>query len=73
MAAEEIAKAIEEFLYEYDTYGYRDVGIDREEVVNLITIQLKELTVCQKVSEVWQNKELSADEMFDELSKILFI
>lgn len=68
-----LAQGIDDFLYEYDTYGYRDVGIGREEMVEAIKEQLKELTVFQQVYEVWHNEELSQDERFDELSKLLFV
>lgn len=68
-----LAQGIEDFIYEYDTYGYRDVGIDREEMVEAIKTQLKELTTFQQVYEVWHNEELSQDEKFEELSKLLFV
>ena len=68
-----LAQEIEDFLYEYDTYGYRDVGIDREETVKQIKTQLKELTTFQQVYEIWNDEELNQDERFDRLSKLLFI
>lgn len=66
-----LAQGIEDFLYEFDTYGYRDVGIDREEMVEAIKLQLKELTVFQQVYEIWHNEDLDQDEKFDKLSKLL--
>lgn len=68
-----LAQGIDDFLYEYDTYGYRDVGIEREEMVEAIKNQIKELTTFQQVYEVWHNKDLSQDERFEELGKILFV
>lgn len=68
-----LAGGIEDFIYEYDTYEYRDVGIDREETVKQIKNQLKELTVFQQVYEVWNNEELSQDERFEKLSKLLAV
>ena len=68
-----LAEGIEDFLYEYDTYGYRDVGIDREEMVEAIKLQLKELTTFQQAYEVWHNEDLSSDERFDKLSKLLTV
>ena len=68
-----LAQGIEDFLYEYDTYEYRDVGIDREEMVGAIKNQLKELTVFQQTYEVWHNEDLSQDERFDKLSKLLTV
>lgn len=66
-----LAEGIEDFLYEFDTYGYRDVGIDREEMVEGIKNQLKELKTFQQAYEVWKNEDLSQDEKFEELSKLL--
>ena len=66
-----LAQGIEDFLYEFDTYGYRDIGIDREEMVEAIKNQLKELTVFQQVWEIWHNEDLDQDERFDKLSKLL--
>lgn len=68
-----LAEGIDDFIYEYDTYGYRDVGIDREEMVEAIKNQLKELTVFQQVYEVWHNDDISQDERFDKLSKLLTV
>ena len=67
----EVAKAIEDFIYEFDTYGYRDVGIDRDEMVEAITNQLKDSSAFRQVYEVWQNEDLSQDEKFEKLSKLL--
>ena len=68
-----LAEGIEDFIYEYDTYGYRDVGIERDEMVEAIKEQLKELTTFQQVYEVWHDEELSQDERFEELSKLLTV
>jgi hypothetical protein len=68
-----LAEGIEDFIYEYDTYGYRDVGIDREELVEEIKEQLKELTTFQQVYELYHNEDLSSDERFDKLSKLLTV
>lgn len=68
-----LAEGIEDFIYEYDTYGYRDVGIGREEMVEAIKEQLKELTVFQHVYEVWHDEDLSQDERFEKLGKLLTV
>ena len=68
-----LAQNIEDFIYEYDTYGYRDVGIERDEMVEAIKTQLKELTIFQRIYETWHNEDLSQDEKFEELSKLLLI
>lgn len=66
-----LAERIEDFVYEYDTYNYRDEGIDREETIKSIANQLKELTIFQKVYEVWMSNELTPDELFVKLGGIL--
>ena len=67
-----LAQVIEDFIYEFDTYGYRDVGIDRAEMVEQIKTQLKELTVYKQAYELW-HKELDDDAKFEELSKLLTV
>ena len=68
-----LAQEIEDFIYECDTYGYRDVGIDRKEMVEEIKNQLRELTVFKQAYELRHNEELSQDERFEELSKLLTV
>lgn len=67
-----LAQGIEDFIYEYDTYEYRDQYDDREETVQKIKVQLKELTTFQQVYEVWHDEDLSQDEKFTKLNKLLF-
>ena len=66
-----LAEAIDEFIYDYDTYGYRDVGIDREEMIEELKNKMLDLNVLQQVYNIWQNEELSPDERFDKLSRLL--
>lgn len=68
-----LAGEIEDFIYEYDTYGYRDIGIDRWEMVDAITNQLKEPTVFQQAYEIWHNEELTEEEKFNKLSELLTV
>ncbi len=68
-----LAEWIEDFIYEYDTYEYRDQYDDRDETVQVIKEQLKELTTFQQVYEVWHNEDLSQDERFEKLSKLLTV
>ena len=71
-----LAQNIEDFLWDYDTYAYWDCfGIEwnRECVVEEIKTQLKELTTFQQVYEVWHNEDLSQDERFEKLSKLLAV
>lgn len=68
-----LAEEIEDFIYEYDTYGYRDIGIERWEMVDAIKEQLKKPTVFQQVYEVWHDGNINSDDKFDKLSKLLTI
>lgn len=68
-----LAEGIEDFLWEYDTYEHKDQYADREELVEAIKLQLKELTTFQQAYEVWKNEDLSQDERFDKLSKLLTV
>ena len=69
-----LAQEIEDFIWEYDTYTYWDLfGVEwnREFITERINSQLKELTIFKQAYEVWYNEDLSPDERFEELSKLL--
>ena len=66
-----LAEWVEDFIYEFDTYGYRDVGIDRDEMVEAIKSQLKELSTFQQVYEIWHDEKLSSEARFEKLRKLL--
>ena len=68
-----LAEGINDFIYEYDTYGYRDVGIDREEMVQAIHEQLKELKVLEQAIRIYYSELYSDDEKFTDLSKLLTV
>lgn len=68
-----LAAVIEDFLWEFDTYESKDQYSDREEAVEAIKNQLKELTVFQQVYEVWHDEDLHQDERFEKLSKLLTV
>lgn len=68
-----LAEVIEDFIYEYDTYHYRDECLDRMQTVEGIHNQLQELETFKQIYDVWCNEELSRAERFEELSKLLFI
>lgn len=68
-----LAEWVEDFIYEFDTYEANDQYANREEMVEAIKNQLKELTTFQQVYEIWHNEELSESERFDKLSKLLSI
>ena len=66
-----LAELVEDFIYEYDTYGYRDVGIERNEMVEAIKEQLKDLTTFKQVYEIWYNEDLTEEATFEALGGIL--
>ena len=68
-----LAEVIEDFIYELDTYGYRDTGVDREEMVESIRTQLNDVSVFRQTYEIWHDESLTADEKFDKLSELLFV
>jgi hypothetical protein len=69
-----IAEGIEEFIWEYDTYHYMDENdCERDKVIMRIKNQLKELTVFKQIYELYHNEDLSSDEKFKELSKLLTV
>lgn len=68
-----LAEGIEDFLWEYDTYEHKDQYADREELVEGIENQLRELKTFQRAYEVWHSEELSQDDRFEELRKLLTI
>lgn len=69
----DLALGIEDFIYEYDTYHYRDECIDRMQTAEAIQNQLKEFTVLQRVYEIWHNNTLTKDLKFEKLGGILTI
>ena len=68
-----LAEWIVDFIYDYDTYGYRDVGIDRNEMVKALKEQLKELTTFQQAYETWHNEDLTEEAKFEALGGILLL
>lgn len=68
-----LAQAIEDFIYEFDTYEAKDQYSNREEMVEAIKTQLKELTVFQRIYEIWHKEELTEEATFEELRKELKI
>lgn len=66
-----LAEVVENLIYELDTYGYRDVGIDRDEMVEVINAQLKDPNTYRKVYEIWNHELLDADGKFDALCNCL--
>lgn len=70
---EAIARRIDDFIYEYDTYGYRDVGIDREEMVQEIINQLHSSDILCQVCNILDNYDLTEELRFEALREVLQI
>jgi hypothetical protein len=68
-----LAEAIEDFIYEYDTYEARDLYEFREEMIETIKTQLKELTIFQKVYEIWHNDDLTEEFKYEVLGEVLSV
>ena len=67
-----IAQQIDELLYEHDTYNYWD-GSDalREQVVNTIMEQLKDLDTFHKAIYIVEDEKLTEEERYEKLGGIL--
>ena len=67
-----LAQQIEEFIYYHDTYHYMDeYDLKREEIVNTMTEEFKNLNTFYEAICLMRNEELSADERFEKLGGIL--
>lgn len=66
-----LAEAIEDFVYEFDTYDYKDKCSDREETVKAIQTQLREFKTFQSVYAIWHSEYLDAESKYNELRKEL--
>ena len=65
------ARAIEDFLWEFDTYEYWDNLKIEDDVAEEIEKQLQDVDVFKEVVIIFQNEELSAEEKFTRLGGIL--
>ena len=68
-----IARRIEDFLYEYDTYEYRNNYDDRELVVEEIKNQLKEFKTMKPILIYLYTEELKDEELYNALRRELKI
>ena len=68
---ESIAREIEDFIWEYDTYEYRDQYNSREELVDLIIAQLKEFKTLKQAIKILYNDDLTEELKFNKLGGIL--
>lgn len=68
-----IARGIEDFLYDYDTYEYWDNHDDRESVVEEIKAQLKEFKILKQIIKTLYAEELKNEELYNALREELKI
>ena len=68
-----IAQIIEDHIWEFNTYEYRDQYDDRDELIDKIISQIKELKTLKQVIIYLYNEELTAEELFNKLGGILKI
>ena len=62
-----IARGIEDFIWEFDTYEHRD----REELVDSIIAQLKEFNTLKQAIKIFYNDDLTEELKFEKLGGIL--
>jgi hypothetical protein len=68
-----IAQKIEDFLYEYNTYEYKDNYDNRELVVEEIKNQLKEFKTLKQIIKILYAEELKEEELYNALREELKI
>lgn len=69
----ELAKEIEDFLWEFDTYEYWNNLKGSEDIAEEIDKQLQDVDVFREAIIIFRNEDLSADEKFEQLRKELMI
>ena len=68
-----VAQKIEDFLYELDTYDFKDQYADREEVIDAIIKQLKDFSTLKQVLIALYGEELTEEELAEKLGGILHV
>ena len=71
--AETLAEGIVDWLWEFDTYEFRDQYADRADLLKEIKIQLKELETLAEAIQIYYSDILSAEEIYNALSKLLTV
>lgn len=66
-----IARGIEDFLQEFNTYEYSDQYNTPEELINLIIAQLKEFKTLKQAIKILYNDDLTEELKFEKLGGIL--
>ena len=68
-----VAQRIEDFLYELDTYEFKDQYADREEVVEEIIKQLQDFSTLKQILIALYGEELTEEELAEKLGGILYV
>ena len=68
-----IAEGIEDWLWELNTYEYKDIYNDRADVAEELKNQLKDLKILEKVMSIYYNDLLNDEEKYNSLRKELKI
>ena len=68
---ESIARGIEDFIWEFDTYHYQDECIDRMQTVDSIIAQLKDFNTLKQAIRIFYNDDLTEELKFEKLGGIL--
>lgn len=68
---ENIARGIEDFIWEFDTYEHRDQYDDREELVDSIIAQLKDFNTLKQAIKIFYNDDMTEELKFEKLGGIL--
>ena len=66
-----IARGIEDFIWEFDTYHYQDECIDRMQTVDSIIAQLKDFNTLKQSIRIFYNDDLTEELKFEKLGGIL--
>ena len=68
---ENIAREIEDFIWEFDTYHYQDECIDRMQTVDSIIAQLKDFNTLKQAIKILYNDDMTEELKFEKLGGIL--
>ena len=68
-----LAEGIEDWLWEFDTYDYKDKYNDRADLLRELKIQLRELETLAEAIKIYYSDIYNAEEKFEELNKLLHV
>lgn len=66
-----LAQTINEFLLDFDTYGYRDEYDDEDECIDALIEAFADIEIFAKAHKIMNNATLGADEIYEKLGEIL--